>query len=164
MQIEAAIVVFRTGLDDLRRRRYSSRASADPMATFMRTTAQTNPQNRSTKSKPNTRFVTLITRLICVIGALSLAACANEQPEPPLLPGNVMWSADPRTVRAVQAALQNRHYYRGAINGYFGQATGDAIQRFQIDQGLRVKPVIDRSLLNALETPAPPHSRRLLSN
>ena len=134
------------------------------MATFMRTTAQTYSQKRSTGSKPNTRFVTLITRLICVIGALSLAACANEQPEPPLLPGNVMWSADPRTVGAVQAALQNRHYYRGAINGYFGQATGDAIQRFQIDHYLRVKPVIDRPLLNALETAAPPHSRRLLSN
>jgi peptidoglycan hydrolase-like protein with peptidoglycan-binding domain len=133
------------------------------MATFMRTTAQTYPENRSAGPKHNTRLVTLITRLICVIAPLSLVACA-EQPEPPLLPSNVTWSADPRTVRAVQATLQNRHYYAGLIDGYFGQATGDAIERFRIDHGLRVKPVIDRSLLNALETAASPHSRRLLSD
>jgi peptidoglycan hydrolase-like protein with peptidoglycan-binding domain len=106
----------------------------------------------------------LISRLICVIAALSLAACANGQPEPPLLPSNVTWSAEARTTRAVQAALQKRHYYWGTVDGYFGQATGDAIERFQIDNGLRVKPVIDRPLLNALGIAGPPHYRGLLSD
>jgi hypothetical protein len=129
----------------------------------MRKAAQTYRQKRSAESKPNIGFVKLITRLVCVIGGLSLAACAKEQPETPLLP-NVVYGADVRTVRAVQATLQQRHYYGGAIDGYFGQATGDAIERFEIDHFLRVKPVIDRLLLNALEIAASPHSRRLLSD
>jgi hypothetical protein len=89
-----------------------------------------------------------IARFTCLIGLLLLNACA-EQPERPLLP-NVMYSANPGTVRAVQSALQIRHYYTGATDGFFGQATGDAIQLFQMDNCLQVKPVISRSLLIAL--------------
>ena len=99
--------------------------------------------------------MTPISRLICIISVLSLTACAQEQSEPPLLP-SVMYSPNARTIRAVQATLQNLHYYRGLVDGYFGQATGDAIQRFQVDHGLRVKPVIDRSLLNALKITTSP--------
>ena len=98
--------------------------------------------------------MTLTTLPICIISVVALTSCANEQPETPLLP-NVMYSFNVRTIRAVQATLQERHYYRGVVDGYFGQATGDAIERFQIDYGLRVKPVIDRSLLNALHTASP---------
>jgi len=125
------------------------------MVTFMRTTAQIDAQKRSAGSKPVTHFVTLITRLICMLGALSLAGCANDQPEPPPIP-NVMYSADFRTTRAVQATLRKLHYYRGAADGYFGQATGDAIVRFQMDHGLRVKPVITPSLLHALQIAGSP--------
>jgi hypothetical protein len=68
--------------------------------------------------------MTLIARLICVIAALSLVAFANEPSEPPLLPGNVTWSADPRTTRTVQSALQNRHYYGG-------QSTGTSVKQLE---------------------------------
>jgi peptidoglycan hydrolase-like protein with peptidoglycan-binding domain len=89
-----------------------------------------------------------IVRLICLIGILSLGAYA-EQPEPPLLP-SVMYTSDASTVKAVQLALRKRDYYTGAADGFLGQGTGDAIQRFQMDHGLQVKPVISRSLLIAL--------------
>ena len=90
-----------------------------------------------------------IVRIICLIGILGLGARAENEPELPLLP-NVMYTSDASTVRAVQSALQQRHYYRAGIDGFFGQATGDAIQRFQMDHGLQVKPVISESLLSAL--------------
>ena len=61
-----------------------------------------------------------------------------------------MYSTDSGTVRAVQNALRKRHYYAVEVDGFEGQATGDAIQRFQIAHGLRVRPVIDPSLLRAL--------------
>jgi len=86
---------------------------------------------------------------ICLVAAFALGACTAETPEAPLLP-NVMYTSDASTVRAVQSALQQRHYYRAGIDGFFGQATGDAIQRFQMDHGLQVKPVISESLLSAL--------------
>jgi hypothetical protein len=91
----------------------------------------------------------ILIRLIWVIGVLSLGACTAEQPEPPLLT-NVWYPADASTVKSVQIALRKRHYYQGAADGFLGQETGAAIERFQMDHGLRVKPVIDRPLLVAL--------------
>jgi len=97
----------------------------------------------------NKANIAIAIRRICLVGALALEACSAEKPEPPLLP-DVMYTNDARTVRAVQSALRQRHYYTAEVDGFFGQATGDAIQRFEMDHGLRVKPVISRSLLTAL--------------
>jgi peptidoglycan hydrolase-like protein with peptidoglycan-binding domain len=91
----------------------------------------------------------ILIRLICVIGVLSLGASVAEQPEPPLLT-NVSYPADASIVKSVQIALRKRHYYQGQSTGFLGQRTGAAIERFQMDHGLRVKPVIDRPLLIAL--------------
>jgi peptidoglycan hydrolase-like protein with peptidoglycan-binding domain len=91
----------------------------------------------------------IVIRLICLVGTLSLGACNCCQPEPPLLT-RVMYSADASTIRAVQIALRRRQYYTGATDGFLGYATGNAIQRFQMDHCLRVKAVIDRPLLIAL--------------
>jgi len=52
------------------------------------------------------------------------------------------------TIKAVQSALRQRHYYHDQVDGFFGQAT--AIERFQMDHDLYVKGVIDRQLLLAL--------------
>ena len=87
-------------------------------------------------------------RVLCFIGMLGLGTLRADQLEP--VPPNVMHTFDSRTVRAVQSALQQRHYYSEQVDGFFGTATGRAIARFQIDHGLPVMPVITGSLLVAL--------------
>jgi peptidoglycan hydrolase-like protein with peptidoglycan-binding domain len=59
-------------------------------------------------------------------------------------------SFNPAIVRKVQIALRNRGYYHELIDGDLGQATGIAIQRFQIDHSIRVIPLLDPSLLVSL--------------
>jgi peptidoglycan hydrolase-like protein with peptidoglycan-binding domain len=61
-----------------------------------------------------------------------------------------MSTSDTATIRAVQSALRRRHYYHGQVDGFFGQATAVAIERFQMNHDLYVKGVIDRQLLDAL--------------
>lgn len=50
----------------------------------------------------------------------------------------------------VQAALADRGYYRGRIDGVIGTETRRAVRMFQRDAGLPVTGRIDRRLLNAL--------------
>jgi hypothetical protein len=50
----------------------------------------------------------------------------------------------------VQAALANRGYYRGRIDGVIGARTRNAIRAFQRDNGLPVTGRVDGRLLNAL--------------
>jgi len=57
---------------------------------------------------------------------------------------------NPAIVRRVQIALRNRGYYHGLVDGYLGEETGIAIQRFQIDHRIRVIPLLDPSLLVSL--------------
>jgi peptidoglycan hydrolase-like protein with peptidoglycan-binding domain len=61
-----------------------------------------------------------------------------------------------RTYRAsssaldVQAALANRGYYYGEIDGIIGPQSRNAIRRYQVDYGLPVTGVIDYPLLRSL--------------
>jgi hypothetical protein len=88
-------------------------------------------------------------QLIILLGAVvSLEACTGEQVPPPL--PLAIHDAKPNTVRKVQIALRDRGYYAGAVDGYLGEQTGFGIQRFQVDQCQRVKPIIDRPLLVSL--------------
>ena len=89
-------------------------------------------------------------RTICLIGILLFGACKTNEPQGPPQPANVISSTDTATIRAVQKALRQRHYYHEQVDGLFGQATAVAIERFQMDRDLYVKGVIDRSLLLAL--------------
>lgn len=90
-----------------------------------------------------------IPRLIFLLGtAFSLGACTSEQLSPPL--PQSMYQNNPRNIRKVQIALRDRGDYAGFVDGYLGQYTGDGIQRFEVEHCLRVKPVIDRSLLVSL--------------
>src|SRR5260370_20380870 len=85
---------------------------------------------------------------IFLIGvAISLAVCTDGQL--PSIAGSAM-SFNPAIVRKVQIALRNRGYYHNLVDGYLGEATGIAIQRFQIDHCIRVIPLVDPSLLVAL--------------
>jgi peptidoglycan hydrolase-like protein with peptidoglycan-binding domain len=88
-------------------------------------------------------------RVLCFIGMLGLGTLRANQLEA-VPPPNVMHTFDARTVRAVQGALRQRHYYFEQVDGFFGTATGHAIVRFQIDHGLPVIPAITGSLLVAL--------------
>jgi hypothetical protein len=90
-----------------------------------------------------------ISRLIVLIGvAVSLGAC-SDQPVP-LLKSQGFYPTNPATVRKVQIALRNRGYYAEVVDGFLGDSTATGIQRFQVDRGERVKPIVDRSLLVSL--------------
>lgn len=87
--------------------------------------------------------------LIFLVGtAFSVEAWAGEQAPPPL--PQAMYQMNPNTVRKVQIALRDRGYYAGVVDGYLGQDTAYGIQRFQVDQCQRVKPVIVPALLVSL--------------
>jgi Putative peptidoglycan binding domain len=88
-------------------------------------------------------------RYLFLIGAaISLAVCTEGQALP--TEHSVGYHANPAIVRKVQIALRNRGYYYGLADGDLGQGTGIAIQRFQIDHGIRVIPLLDPSLLVGL--------------
>jgi peptidoglycan hydrolase-like protein with peptidoglycan-binding domain len=90
-----------------------------------------------------------IKRYLFLIGvAFSLAVCTEAQVPP--TEQSVAYHANPPIVRKVQMALRNRGYYHGLVDGFLGGATGNAIQRFQIDHSIRVIPLLDPSLLVAL--------------
>jgi peptidoglycan hydrolase-like protein with peptidoglycan-binding domain len=93
---------------------------------------------------------TVTIRTICLIGILLVGGCETNQPQGTPPPANVPSTSDTATVRAVQSALRQRHYYHEQVDGFFGQATAVAIERFQMDRDLYVKGVIDRQLLLAL--------------
>ena len=56
-----------------------------------------------------------------------------------------------QVVGRVQAALQRRGYYRGAVDGTFGPATRQALMNYQADVGLPMTGEIDEDTLNSLE-------------
>ena len=51
----------------------------------------------------------------------------------------------------VQSKLQQRGYYRAAVDGTFGPRTRQALMDFQADHGLPMTGEIDEATLNALE-------------
>jgi hypothetical protein len=88
-------------------------------------------------------------RYLLLIGvAFSVGVCAEGQAPP--TEHSVAYHANPVIVRKVQIALRNRGYYHDLVDGYLGEATGIAIQMFQIDHSIRVVPLLDPSLLVAL--------------
>jgi peptidoglycan hydrolase-like protein with peptidoglycan-binding domain len=90
-----------------------------------------------------------ISRLILLIGTIvALGACSDEQLPP--VDSRVTYPQNHAIVREVQISLRKRGYYAGIIDGFLGQDTAIAIQRFQMDHGQTVKPVIERPLLVSL--------------
>ena len=65
-------------------------------------------------------------------------------------PGRIAPSTGGTAARSVQAALQNRGYYNGPIDGEFGPESQAAIARFQQANGLKVTGLINSSTLKAL--------------
>jgi hypothetical protein len=62
----------------------------------------------------------------------------------------VLLSVRPPVVKQVQIALRHRGYYAGAVDGFVGEKTQIAIQRFQLDHCQRIAPLITRQLLVSL--------------
>jgi hypothetical protein len=65
-------------------------------------------------------------------------------------PGRIAPSTGGAAARSVQAALQNRGYYNGQIDGVFGPDSQAAIARFQQANGLAVTGLINSPTLKAL--------------
>lgn len=53
-------------------------------------------------------------------------------------------------IRAAQAALKNRNYYSGVVNGFLSQETRAALQSFQSDNGLSATGQLDQPTASAL--------------
>jgi peptidoglycan hydrolase-like protein with peptidoglycan-binding domain len=53
----------------------------------------------------------------------------------------------PANIRAVQQALRDRGYYHGVLDGHIGPDTANAIQLFQVNHDLKVRPLVSRELL-----------------
>ena len=53
-------------------------------------------------------------------------------------------------VKQVQLGLRQRGYYANGIDGFMGQNTREAIQRFEVDHCQRTAPLITRRLLISL--------------
>ena len=62
----------------------------------------------------------------------------------------VLLSQRDAVVKQVQLALRQRGYYADGIDGFMGQYTAEAIQRFEVDHCLRTAPLITRRLLVSL--------------
>jgi peptidoglycan hydrolase-like protein with peptidoglycan-binding domain len=88
------------------------------------------------------------TNFLLIGVAIFLAVCTEGQIPP--TEQSVAYHANPAIVNKVQIALRSRGYYHGLVDGYLGEDTGIAIQRFQIDHLKRVIPLLDPSLLVAL--------------
>lgn len=90
----------------------------------------------------------LLRRIILIGAVVSLGACSN-QPEAPAKPITIL-PANDAVVRKVQIALRKQGYYTGVTDGFLGQNTAFAIQRFQVDHDQIARPFIDRTLLVSL--------------
>jgi peptidoglycan hydrolase-like protein with peptidoglycan-binding domain len=83
------------------------------------------------------------TYFLLILVAISLAVRAEGQ-----IPA--AYNFNRLIVRKVQIALRDRGCYHGLEDGFLGEATGNAIQLYQIDHGIRVIPLLDPSLLISL--------------
>lgn len=85
------------------------------------------------------------TYLLLIGVAISMAVSTEGQ-----MPPAAAYNFNRVIVRKVQIALRDRGYYHGLEDGFLGEATGDAIQLYQIDHRIRVIPLLDPSLLISL--------------
>ena len=53
-------------------------------------------------------------------------------------------------VSEIQTVLKDRGYYSGSVDGIFGSATKNAVERFQRDSGLSVDGIAGKNTLSAL--------------
>jgi peptidoglycan hydrolase-like protein with peptidoglycan-binding domain len=69
---------------------------------------------------------------------------------PPLPPAETL---QPSSVRAIQERLRSLGFYRGAIDGVWGQSTESAVVQFQQNRGLQPNGQLDPATVNAMGLP-----------
>ena len=84
-----------------------------------------------------------------LVGAVICLGACSEEPVAPAKPITSLRAND-ALVRKVQVALRKQGYFTGATDGFLGQETAFAIQRFQVDHNQMARPFIDRALLVSL--------------
>lgn len=80
-----------------------------------------------------------------------LAVAQPPAAVPPSPPGDQL---RPASVRAVQARLAALGFYRGAVDGVWGQSTQTAIQSFQQGRGLQPNGQVNPATVSAMGLPA----------
>jgi peptidoglycan hydrolase-like protein with peptidoglycan-binding domain len=88
-------------------------------------------------------------RQMILIGVVVCLGACSEQPVAPAKSIRIVHAND-TLVRKVQVALRKEGYYTGVTDGFLGQNTAFAIQRFQVDHDQIARPYIDRALLASL--------------
>ncbi|WP_304171580.1 spore cortex-lytic enzyme [Limnochorda pilosa] len=87
-----------------------------------------------------TGILTLV--LLAVLAAAAPAALAQRP--------TLYWGSRGQQVRVLQWRLQEWGYYRGPIDGIFGNSTSQAVRRFQARNGLRVDGIVGPATWSAL--------------
>jgi len=87
--------------------------------------------------------------MILLVGAVVCLGACSDEPVAPAKPITIL-PANDAVVRKVQIALRKQGYYTGITDGFLGQNTAFAIQRFQVDHDQIARPFIDRALLVSL--------------
>lgn len=92
------------------------------------------------------------------VGAVPPMALPPQQSRTPLVAGPPQTGVvleDPETLRALQQALADRRYYRGAFDGKMSPALKDALRRFQADRQLPATGQLDATTARQLGVPYP---------
>ncbi len=84
-------------------------------------------------------------------GSLLAVAPPPAAAPPPSPPGDQL---RPASVRTVQARLAALGFYRGAVDGVWGQSTQTAIQSFQQGRGLQPNGQLNPATVSAMGLPA----------
>ncbi|BAS28380.1 spore cortex-lytic enzyme [Limnochorda pilosa] len=84
------------------------------------------------------------------LGGLLLVVLLAGSPAVHAQRPTLYWGTSGYQVRVLQWRLQQWGYYRGPIDGSFGNATAQAVRRFQARNGLRVDGVVGPTTWSAL--------------
>jgi len=90
---------------------------------------------------------------LCAVILLAATVGAAQYNTPrggPYQDGNPVAYNSTAMIRGAQAALKNRNYYGGTVNGFMTQETRAALQSFQSDNGLEATGQLDQPTASAL--------------
>ncbi len=101
--------------------------------------------------------LSIIIALLLVSAAGAQTPASNDQTDQQQSPETqaTEWRITEKEVKAVQAALTQRGYYRSKVTGVLDRDTREAVKAYQTENGLKVTGRIDRATYEKLELPYP---------
>lgn len=87
----------------------------------------------------------LLVTLLSLLLVIPLGSIAEQEPRPTLY-----WGSSGDAVRTLQSRLSQWGYYRGAVDGFFGAGTSEAVRSFQAKNGLTADGLVGPATWSAL--------------